>query len=128
MSDKATDPAQVWQTMLAEMEKNFNAVGNQLMGSEQFSKITHQLTGASVGAQKTIGDLMEKYLVGMNLPSRSQMVSLGERLQSIEGQLNEIKAQLNSMQGGAGQGSSTLASPMPPRTKLPPSAAGGGTP
>jgi SMC interacting uncharacterized protein involved in chromosome segregation len=128
VSDKASDPAQLWQTMLAEMEKNFNAMGNQLMGSEQFSKIAHQFTGASVGAQKTIGDLMEKYLVGMNLPSRSQMVGMAERLQSIEGQLNEIRAQLNSMQGGTGHGNSASAPPRPPRTKLPPSATGGETP
>jgi len=126
VSDKLNDPAQVWQSMLAEMEKNFNSVANQIMGSEQFSKVTHQLTGASVGAQKAIGELMERYLVGMNLPSRAQMVSMAERLQSIEGQLNEIKALLNSMNGGAG--SSGSSAPKPPRTKLPPSASGGSTP
>ena len=33
----------------------------------------------------------------MNLPSRAQMVGMAERLQSIEGQLNEIKAMLHQM-------------------------------
>ena len=33
----------------------------------------------------------------MNLPSRAQMVGMAERLQSIEGQLNEIKALLHQV-------------------------------
>ncbi len=123
MSDKANDPVQVWHTMLAEMEKGFNAMANQVMGTEQFSRVTHQLTGASVGAQKTIGDMMEKYLVSINMPSRAQMVSMGERLQTIESQLNEIKALLNRAHPDAvtADGSATL---RPPRTKTPPSSSG----
>ena len=64
---------------------------------------------------------MEKYLVAMNLPSRAQMVGMAERLQAIEGQLNEIKAVLHQMNrniGGEGGGAGT---PRPPRTKRPPS-------
>lgn len=125
MSDK-NDPVQVWHAMLAEMEKGFNAMATQVMGSEQFSRTTHQLTGASVGAQKTVGDLMERYLVSMNLPSRAQVVSMGERLQAIEGQLNEIRALLNRVHGDAAS-SDGFSAPKPPRTKLPPSATGGGT-
>ena len=41
----------------------------------------------------------------MNLPSRAQMVGMAERLQSIEGQLNEIKAMLHQMQGNAADAS-----------------------
>ena len=126
MSDKPADPMQVWHTMLSEMEKGFNAMANQVMGSEQFSKITHQFTGASVGAQKAVGDLMERYLVGMNLPSRAQMDSMAGRLQSIEGQLNEIRALLNRVHGDAASQDNGIAVPRPPRTKQPPSAAGGG--
>jgi hypothetical protein len=68
---------------------------------------------------------MEKYLVGMNLPSRAQMVSMAERLQSIEGQLNEIKAMLNAMNRNAAAAAGSYAgAPKPPRTKRPPSAGG----
>jgi SMC interacting uncharacterized protein involved in chromosome segregation len=124
MSDKANDPVQVWHTMLAEMEKGFNAMATQVMGTEQFSRVTHQLTGASVGAQKTVGDMMERYLVAMNLPSRAQMVNFGERLNAIEGQLNEIKALLNRVHGDAASQDNGLSAPKPPRTKQPPSSGG----
>jgi hypothetical protein len=61
----------------------------------------------------------------MNLPSRAQMVSMGERLQSIEGQLNEIKALLHQVHNNSGAPAGGYGAPKPPRTKRPPSAAGG---
>ena len=68
---------------------------------------------------------MEKYLVSMNLPSRAQMVGMAERLQSIEGQLNEIKAMLHQLRNNSGTpDGGYAAAPKPPRTKRPPSAGG----
>ena len=125
MADKGNDPAVVWQTMIAEMEKGFNSFANQAMASPEFSKVMNQAGGASVGAQKQLGEMMEKYLVGMNLPTRAQFVGMAERLQSIEGQLNGIKAMLNQMNRDSGADQGGLAGTLrPPRTKRPPSAEG----
>jgi hypothetical protein len=69
--------------------------------------------------------MMEKYLVSMNLPSRAQMVSMAERLQSIESQLNEIKALLHQVHNNSSAPEGGLAgAPRPPRTKRPPPADG----
>jgi SMC interacting uncharacterized protein involved in chromosome segregation len=126
MADKSNDPVALWQNMIGEMEKGFNAFANQAMASPEFSKVVNQVGGATAGAQKQLGELMEKYLVSMNLPSRSQMVGMAERLQSIEGQLNEIKAMLHRMQGAsAGAAGGFSQAPRPPRTKRPPPSAGG---
>ena len=124
MADKSNDPVAVWQTMLGEMEKGFNSFANQAMASPEFSKVVNQVGGVTAGAQKQLGDLMEKYLVGMNLPSRAQMVSMAERLQSIEGQLNEIKAMLHQAQSGKSPEAGGSGVPRPPRTKRPPAAGG----
>src|SRR5271163_5016463 len=109
MAEKSNDPVALWHAMIGEMEKGFNSFANQAMASPQFSKAVNQAGGLSAGAQKQLGDLMEKYLVSMNLPSRSQMVGMAERLQSIEGQLSEIKAVLHQMQRGSGAGDSGTA-------------------
>src|SRR6201995_4528962 len=106
MADKSNDPVALWQNMIGEMEKGFNAFANQAMASPQFSKVVNQVGGATAGAQRQFGELMEKNLLSMNLPSRAQMVGMAERLQSIEGQLGEIKTMLQQMQGGAPGGSS----------------------
>ena len=125
MADKSNDPVAMWQNMIGEMEKGFNAFANKAMESPEFSKVVNQVGGVSAGAQKQLGDMMEKYLVSMNLPSRAQIVGMAERLQSIEGQLNEIKALLHQVHSnsGAPQGG-YAAAPKPPRTKRPPPAGG----
>ena len=125
MADKSSDPVALWQNMIGEMEKGFNAFANQAMASPQFSKAVNQVGGATAGAQKQFGEFMEKYLLSMNLPSRAQMVGMAERLQSIEGQLSEIKAMLHQMQGAGAGGAGYSQAPRPPRTKRPPSADGG---
>src|ERR1700744_3211889 len=102
MANKSNDPVALWQTMIGEMEKGFNAFANQAMTSPEFSKAMNQAGGVTAGGQKQFSELMEKYLLSMNLPSRAQMIGMAERLQSIEGQLNEIKAMLNQMNAGAG--------------------------
>jgi hypothetical protein len=126
MADKSNDPVAIWQNMIGEMEKGFNAFASKALESPEISKVVNQVGGASAGAQKQLGDMMEKYLVSMNLPSRAQMVGIAERLQGIEGQLNEIKAQLHQLHSNAGAtGGGYPAAPKPPRTKRPPSAGGG---
>jgi hypothetical protein len=125
MADKSNDPVAIWQNMIGEMEKGFNSFANQAMTSPEFSKAVNQVGGVVAGAQKQLGDLMEKYLVSMNLPSRAQMVGMAERLQSIEGQLNEIKALLHQVHNNSGTPEGGYgAVPRPPRTKRPPGAGG----
>jgi hypothetical protein len=121
MADKGSDPIALWQKMVGEMEKGFNAFANQTMSSPEFSKAMNQAGGASAGAQKQFGEFMEKYLLSMNLPSRAQMVGMAERLQNIEGQINEIKALLQQMNAGAAP--TGYSAPRPPRTKRPPALA-----
>ena len=124
MADKSNDPVAIWQNMVGEMEKGFNAFASKALESPEISKVVNQVGGVSAGAQKQLGDMMEKYLANMNLPSRAQMVGIAERLQGIEGQLNEIKAQLHQLHNNAGAAGSYPAAPKPPRTKRPPSAGG----
>ena len=124
MADSSNDPFALWRKMLGEMEKGFNTFANQAMTSPQFSKAMNQAGGVTAGAQKQFGELMEKYLLSMNLPSRAQMIGMAERLQSIEGQLNEIKAMLSQMNSASGGTSGSAGVPRPPRTKRPPAPSG----
>jgi hypothetical protein len=122
MTNEITDPVALWQKMIGEMEKGFNSFATKAMETPEFSQAMNRAGGVAAGAQKQFGDLMEKYLLSMNLPSREQMTGIAERLQSIEAQLGEIKSMLAQMQGGSGtQGN---AAPRPPRTRRPPSDGG----
>ena len=122
MSEKISDPVALWQKMLGEMEKGFNSLANEALASPQFSKAMNQAGGVTAGAHKQLAELMEKYFISMNMPSRSQMVGIAERLQVIEGQLSDIKLLLQEMQKHAGTAGAAPASPRPPRTRKPPTA------
>lgn len=122
MSQKG-DVTEIWRTVLTDMERHFNNAANQAMGSQEFSRAMNQVGSASFGMQKAFGDLIERYLTGMNLPSRTQLENVGERLRAIEDQLRDIKALIGNAQGD-GAAAAGLAAPRPARTKRP-SAAGG---
>jgi hypothetical protein len=118
MTGKGNDPFVLWQRMIGEMEKGFNAFANRAMSSPESAKAVDQARDATADAQKQFGELMEKYLLSMNLPSRAQMIGMAERLQNIETQLNEIKTMLQ--QKNAGASPSSTGAPRPPRAKRPP--------
>lgn len=124
MTDKINDPVAMWQKMVGEMEKGFNSFANQAMSSPEFSQAMNRAGGVAAGAQKQLGELMEKYLVSMNLPSREQVTGLAERLQAIEGQIGEIKSMLSQMAASSGGTQSFDTALRPPRTKRPPSEGG----
>jgi hypothetical protein len=124
MTDKTNDPVAMWQKMMGEMEKGFNSFANQAMSSPEFSQAMNRAGGVAEGDQKQLGELMEKYLVGMNLPSREQVTGLAERLQSIEAQIGEMKSMLSQMAAGSGISQGFDGAPKPPRTKRPPSDSG----
>ncbi len=119
MTKEITDPVALWQKMIGEMEKGFNSFATRAMETPEFSQAMNRAGGVAAGAQKQFGDLMEKYLLSMNLPSREQMTGIAERLQSIEGQIGEIRSLLSQMQNSA-NGEQTGAAPRPPRTRRPP--------
>lgn len=127
MPNQSNDPAEIWRTFLAEAEKNYNNLANQAMASPEFSRLMNQAGGAGVGVHKMLGEMMERYLGGMNLPSRAQFADMGERLQAIEAQLVEIKAMLAASLGDAAAAGAAGLTPRPKplRTKRPASASAG---
>ena len=61
MADQSNDPLALWQKMIGEMEKGFNAFANQAMASPQFSKAINQAGGLTAPPtsrrQRTLSDI-----------------------------------------------------------------------
>ncbi|MBV9562516.1 MAG: hypothetical protein JOY90_19050 [Bradyrhizobium sp.] len=117
MADKGNDPLAMWQRMVSDMQKSFSALASQAIQSSRLGGPTTAAGEASSGSRQ-LDSLMERYLVSMNLPSRGQMADLADRLQAIEGQLNEIKALLLQMRASE----APPPAPKPPRGRRPPGA------
>jgi hypothetical protein len=116
-------PTAAWQDLVAQWEKNLNALANRTMGSDEFSKAINQAMGLSAGMQSSLGEVMGRYLASLNLPGRAEMTSVGERLQAIEERLDRIHALLQHS-ANVVEPDAASASAKPPRTKRPPGRGG----
>jgi len=117
MVDKTGETIALWQQMFGEMQKGFSAFTKQASAGQGAHSSTDQAAEASSERQKHLADLMENYLIGMNLPSRTQFNAMAERLLAVEAQLSEIKALLQQTQKSAKPQEAR-----PPRPRVRPSA------
>ena len=118
MTQHPFDPLALWRDMLSKWETGFNDLANKNMGSPEFSQFMNQAMGMSVRMQHAMGEIMGRYLTAMNMPSRADLVAIGERLQGVEDQLGRLTAMVERMSAGP---SADAIKPYagPPRTKRP---------
>ena len=117
MADKSSDPAAAWRDMLGEWERNFNTIANKAMEKEDFAKAMGAATGAATTAQGVLGDVMQRYLTTLNLPSRAELAAIGERLVAMEAQLAHLTHLIQSIPGVVDD--AATATPKPARTRQP---------
>lgn len=98
---------------MSQWEKALNEATNQATTSEEFTRAGNKALLGSALMQQQFGDLIGRYLSTLNVPSRTEVVGLAERLGAIEAWLQRISHQIDSLEGAARSG----ARPGPPRTK-----------
>lgn len=123
MTQNPFDPFALWRDMLSKWETGVNDLANRNMASPEFSQFMNQAMGMSVRMQHALGEMMGKYLTTMNMPTRADLVVIGERLQSIEDQLARLAAVVERASVGARVAIKAHAGP--PRTKRPPASLNG---
>jgi hypothetical protein len=112
----APDPFAMWREWVSQSERQWNTFLNQAMGSESYSQSVGRFMEFYVAAQKQLGESMGRYLTALNLPTRADLLSLGDRLAAIETRLSHIEAAL--ARGEAGD--DAVPASRPPRTRRPP--------
>ena len=117
------DPAASWREWVAQSEVRLNALFNDLMATDGYGRVLGGLTKVLVSMQKNMTEGMERYFTALSLPTRSDVVDLGQRLSIIESRLLAIENSLAKMAGPEESAShSRVATARPPRTKKPQSA------
>jgi polyhydroxyalkanoic acid synthase PhaR subunit len=116
------DPMAAWRAFVTQSEQQWNAFLNQAMGTDQYSQAIGRMMEMYAGMQKAMADQMARYLGALNMPTRSDVMTLGDRLAMIEDRLAGIE-RLLTRGDGLGQGGGAVQEGRPPRTKQPPSTA-----
>ena len=119
MSDKLPDPTETFRNLVTEWERGFDAMANRIMGTEEFSRSMNRFQDLQLGLQKRFNEAMAQQLSNLNLPSRDDVLRLGESVRALDRRLTRIEALLVRQSPGADEANRPKKGP--PRTKRPPS-------
>ena len=115
-AEPSLDPFALVRGLVAKIEKGINESANPLLKSGEFSRVANKVMSAATVAKKLAQDLTQRYFEALNVPSRTDIVALGDRLQALEDRMIVIQATLDQM----GAPARRTALPPPSRTRKPP--------
>ena len=78
------DPSAIWREWMTQSERQWNEFFNQMMGTEEFSQGMGRNLDVFLHFQKTMSEAMGPYLTAMNVPTRTDVLALGDRLLAME--------------------------------------------
>ena len=124
MADKTAtaDPFEMWRDWVANSERQWNSFLNNAMATDEFSQAMGRMMDVYLNMQKNMNEVMGRYLQVINVPTRNDIMAIGERLSQIEDRLNQIEGALARMSVPSASGTAApraTAVPRPPRTKKP---------
>lgn len=125
-TQQTPDPFAIWRQWLSDSERQWNAYLNEAMSTDAFTQAMAQSMDMFLNFQKTMNESMGRYFTALNIPTRTDVLGLGDRLSAIEDRLVSIETTLGKMKGQvsssgktATNGPTAIAAPRPPRTKRP---------
>jgi hypothetical protein len=115
------DPFGMWREWLSQSERQWNSFFNDVMGSQPFNETQGRLMEMYLAMQKAMGEAMGRSLTALDIPTRTDVLGLGERLSVIENRLTTIEAHLARLAGSSGDTASPTPTPVPrpARTRQP---------
>ncbi len=121
--ERQPDPAEAFRNLITEWERGFDTMANRIMGTEEFSRGMNQLQDLQLSMQKRFNEAMAEQLANFNMPSRDDILRLGESIRALDQRLAKVESQLAKQAKKKKKKSAAAPDPSrPPRTKLPPSA------
>jgi len=114
------DFSEAYRQWASQSERQWNEFFNQMMSTEEFSQGLGRNMDVFLHFQKTMNEAMGSFFTAMNVPTRTDVLALGDRLLAIEDRLATIEAQITTALANAPATSSNSATPRPRRTKKPP--------
>lgn len=118
------EPLRLWSEWYQKSEKSWNEAVTNLLGDDRVAKSTGKYLQEALHAQRMFADAMAKYLANLNLPSRSDVLALSDRVGKVEDALAGLQVEIRQLRRTLterGLVSSKESPPLrPKRTKMPP--------
>lgn len=115
------DFAELFSEFITQAERDIDALANRLMGTEQYSRSMNEVQRVQTRLSKSFSDFMGEQLASFNMPSRDDVVRLGETLHGLDARIARVERQLQDLARSSTDGPAAPTVSGPPRTKQPPS-------
>jgi hypothetical protein len=112
----AADPLKAWRDWFVQNEREWSESLTRVMKTEEVARAVGQQINAAVHGQQMLTQGMAGPLGMMNLPTRDDVVALGERL----GRLEDAVARMEAMLVQTRDALAADPALKPPRTRKPP--------
>lgn len=114
------DAAQLWRAWLNETERQLNGFFGEVLGTEEFARLSGNFVDGYAVVQRSLNQSMERYLNTFNLPTHSDIIELGERLNNIEERISSLESAIHNIVEAAGIQTTARVTPLrPKRTRQP---------
>ncbi len=92
--DEKIDPVRLWREWMIKSEKQWSDHLTELMGDERFSKGMGRYIQEGLHSHRIFSDGMAQYLSSLNIPSRTDVLDIGDRLGQIEDTLAALQVEI----------------------------------
>jgi hypothetical protein len=124
MSDnERIEPMALWRDWFVKSEKAWSQALTEMMGDERFSKEMGRQMQEALHTHRMFSESMGQYLAHFNLPSRSDVLDISDRLGQIEDALAALQVELREhrlLLAKADISTAAKDTTRPTRTKRPP--------
>ena len=110
------DPLHAWREWYQKSEKQWSDALSSLLGSEKFAQATGKYAQEAMHLHRMFNEAMAQYLSAINVPSRSDLTELGERLGQLEDALAGLQVEVRHLRRSLTEPDPAAE---PPRTKQP---------
>ncbi len=117
------DPLRIWREWYQKSEKQWSDGLAQLLGNDRFAKNTGKYAQEAVHLQRMFAESMAQCLATLNLPARSDILAVSERMGQLEDAMAGLQVEVRQLRHALTE--RDLAKPAttvkrPKRTKRPP--------
>ena len=118
------DPGEAFREWVTQWERSFDKFSNQLMGTDEFSKMLNQMQNLQLEFQRNFGELMARQLASLNIPSREEVLKISEDLQRLDRRIERIESSLRILAQHSESSGGNETRKRPARTRKPPTQQG----
>jgi len=98
--EKDLDPLRLMRDWFVQSEKMWSDAMSEMMADERVAKTSGRFMQEALHTQRMFSESMGQYLSNMNMPSRTDILDLKDRISQMEDSLNQVLVELRALRAG----------------------------